>query len=106
FEAEDGIRDWSVTGVQTCALPILPFQRRRPQPLLLPDGEVAVLEVGRGQGGRLVAAEGAVERPQLPGDDPRGPAVGDDVVEGQRSEERRVGKEGRCRGWAEGERER
>src|SRR5262249_56277501 len=22
FEAEDGIRDWSVTGVQTCALPI------------------------------------------------------------------------------------
>src|SRR5438093_13600820 len=24
FQAEDGIRDWSVTGVQTCALPILP----------------------------------------------------------------------------------
>src|SRR5262249_56212962 len=23
-EAEDGIRDWSVTGVQTCALPISP----------------------------------------------------------------------------------
>src|SRR5437016_7755118 len=23
FHAEDGIRDWSVTGVQTCALPIL-----------------------------------------------------------------------------------
>src|SRR5437016_10159360 len=23
FQAEDGIRDWSVTGVQTCALPIL-----------------------------------------------------------------------------------
>src|SRR5258706_6428022 len=22
FKAEDGIRDWSVTGVQTCALPI------------------------------------------------------------------------------------
>src|SRR5258706_10883198 len=22
FQAEDGIRDWSVTGVQTCALPI------------------------------------------------------------------------------------
>src|ERR1019366_7754995 len=41
FQAEDGIRDWSVTGVQTCALPIsnivdephghgqLPFQRFR-----------------------------------------------------------------------------
>src|SRR5437016_10721141 len=31
FQAEDGIRDWSVTGVQTCALPIckprLPFSK-------------------------------------------------------------------------------
>src|SRR5262249_57023817 len=26
FQAEDGIRDWSVTGVQTCALPIFTFQ--------------------------------------------------------------------------------
>src|SRR5258706_9395880 len=26
FQAEDGIRDWSVTGVQTCALPILATQ--------------------------------------------------------------------------------
>src|SRR5215213_3065780 len=25
FQAEDGIRDWSVTGVQTCALPIAAF---------------------------------------------------------------------------------
>ena len=25
FQAEDGIRDWSVTGVQTCALPIWEF---------------------------------------------------------------------------------
>src|SRR5262249_59796696 len=25
FQAEDGIRDWSVTGVQTCALPIYSF---------------------------------------------------------------------------------
>src|SRR5260370_27429750 len=28
FQAEDGIRDSSVTGVQTCALPILPRHRR------------------------------------------------------------------------------
>src|SRR5438046_3280457 len=28
FQAEDGIRDWSVTGVQTCALPIS-FVRNR-----------------------------------------------------------------------------
>ena len=27
FQAEDGIRDWSVTGVQTCALPISPANR-------------------------------------------------------------------------------
>src|SRR5262249_57251129 len=27
FQAEDGIRDWSVTGVQTCALPISCHQR-------------------------------------------------------------------------------
>src|SRR5438046_4473887 len=27
FQAEDGIRDWSVTGVQTCALPISRWQR-------------------------------------------------------------------------------
>src|SRR2546429_5672147 len=26
FQAEDGIRDVAVTGVQTCALPILPLQ--------------------------------------------------------------------------------
>ena len=29
FQAEDGIRDEKVTGVQTCALPILAFASRR-----------------------------------------------------------------------------
>src|SRR2546430_8876608 len=39
FQAEDGIRDLTVTGVQTCALPILdaastlPFSRRTPRGL-------------------------------------------------------------------------
>ena len=28
FQAEDGIRDWSVTGVQTCALPISSDEER------------------------------------------------------------------------------
>src|SRR5215213_11248008 len=34
FQAEDGIRDWSVTGVQTCALPIFggPPGGRRARP--------------------------------------------------------------------------
>src|SRR5262249_56251087 len=31
FQAEDGIRDWSVTGVQTCALPILRSAQRLPK---------------------------------------------------------------------------
>src|SRR5690606_41061053 len=30
FQAEDGIRDFHVTGVQTCALPILRFPPREP----------------------------------------------------------------------------
>src|SRR5258706_1530004 len=29
FQAEDGIRDWSVTGVQTCALPTSPTRKAR-----------------------------------------------------------------------------
>src|SRR5829696_1356544 len=29
FQAQAGIRDWSVTGVQTCALPISPIERAR-----------------------------------------------------------------------------
>src|SRR5437867_7026896 len=32
FQAEDGIRDRTVTGVQTCALPILVGLELRPQP--------------------------------------------------------------------------
>src|SRR5438093_13549782 len=35
FQAEDGIRDWSVTGVQTCALPI---SARRTRPTGPPAG--------------------------------------------------------------------
>src|SRR5690625_1394322 len=39
FQAEDGIRDGHVTGVQTCALPILTLidQRRRARELSQPD---------------------------------------------------------------------
>src|SRR5690606_39483005 len=31
FQAEDGIRDFHVTGVQTCALPILDVARKAPE---------------------------------------------------------------------------
>src|SRR5437016_8944162 len=34
FQAEDGIRDWSVTGVQTCALPISSSRAKSTIPVL------------------------------------------------------------------------
>src|SRR2546427_7306688 len=46
FQAEDGIRDLTVTGVQTCALPILRSRRRR---RAVPD-ERPVEGAGRGPG--------------------------------------------------------
>src|SRR2546422_4260934 len=42
FQAEDGIRDVAVTGVQTCALPISPEPRTLPSPV---RGHVAVEHV-------------------------------------------------------------
>src|SRR5256885_13007477 len=33
FQAEDGIRDYKVTGVQTCALPISTLDPRNPPPM-------------------------------------------------------------------------
>src|SRR5206468_7360459 len=97
FQAEDGIRDLIVTGVQTCALPI---SRRHAGDQLL-----VVLAVPG-----LVEAELLVQRLLLDvrqdGDAPAqaGLAVlglqgrGREVAVGVRSEERRVGKEWRC-GW-------
>src|SRR5438093_9326659 len=77
FQAEDGIRDWSVTGVQTCALPILGRRcGRRWRPW-----------AGR-RGGRMRRGQGWDW--QRDGCHRRRAST--------RSEERRVGKEGRC-GW-------
>src|SRR5687768_18561126 len=78
FQAEDGIRDVAVTGVQTCALPISP----RPHGPLLCIGE---LEEPLALDRRAVDLEG----PALV---PRERDLG-----GVRSEERRVGKECRSR---------
>src|SRR2546430_3814551 len=43
FQAEDGIRDLTVTGVQTCALPISPFST-------LPGATDSSAEVGEASG--------------------------------------------------------
>src|SRR2546430_16440720 len=41
FQAEDGIRDLTVTGVQTCALPISPIPEESSSPLISPEESVA-----------------------------------------------------------------
>src|SRR5438270_258824 len=69
FQAEDGIRDLTVTGVQTCALPIL-----RPESDAVRHGDFGSDGVKTERGGA---------------------AAGQRIA---RSEERRVGKECRSRG--------
>src|SRR5437763_16597608 len=77
FQAEDGIRDTSVTGVQTCALPIC-FQG--PPPKLAPNSRFNENFASTG------VVLGVAALPDLDGD-----GVPDLVA--TRSEERRVGKE-------------
>src|SRR5436189_3292867 len=103
FQAEDGIRDTSVTGVQTCALPIWPAPpgHHPPAPERVP--EVRVGQHPADLGGRD-------ERAELDPEGLRAVAVGfrggqGDPVPAGRSEERRVGKECRSRGWAWHEKE-
>src|SRR5690348_18139627 len=74
FQAEDGIRDGRVTGVQTCALPISGFNDLSLKPA-------------------AVALENLL---QIVGRPPAGGATAVDVTL-TRSEERRVGKECRSR---------
>src|SRR5437763_13221999 len=91
FQAEDGIRDTSVTGVQTCALPIsvavhddVAEARQKAAKDFANYGVLPnyrrILDIGGAAG----PAEAAI--------------VGD---EASRSEERRVGKEWRCGGKAD-----
>src|SRR5205085_6286189 len=69
FQAEDGIRDLTVTGVQTCALPISEFMTRAPSRMTMAHVGTrnSIAEAGRRNA--------------------------------ERSEERRVGKECRSRWW-------
>src|SRR5205807_7108500 len=85
FQAEDGIRDYKVTGVQTCALPISIGARATAigdyhSPAMSTVGDVPAHRTGAPLDALIVGAG------------PAGLAT--------RSEERRVGKEGRSRWWA------
>src|SRR5437667_3179531 len=103
FQAEDGIRDRDVTGVQTCALPIFAapavsagMSKRAPQPA----SAASTIKAGAD-----AIAVSATARPH-PGPPPRRPGrEGPALARGwgsARSEERRVGKECRSR-WSAGE---
>src|SRR6266498_2107543 len=109
FQAEDGIRDADVTGVQTCALPISGRRARRRVRVVPPPaasgvtwGRIGVVALGL----LLVSGtSGAAEKPSISWH-PSKPRLGDvawlhvqNVVElatvegsvdGRRSEERRV----------------
>ena len=51
FQAEDGIRDRLVTGVQTCALPILPVANRNLNLPLYPNSNIGPVNNAPIQGG-------------------------------------------------------
>src|SRR5690606_40268852 len=96
FQAEDGIRDFHVTGVQTCALPIFGHAAMERHLAAL---EAALVRIARARLRALVAAAGrlAVARSRAPADAllrELGPARGLEII--QRSEERRVGEESEC----------
>src|SRR5687768_17679736 len=90
FQAEDGIRDVAVTGVQTCALPISPHGLALPA-LRAHCGNSGRRPWQRGQT-RASASGGAGAEAGL------ALILGIDRFMSERSEERRVGKEGRARG--------
>src|SRR3989475_8490628 len=85
FQAEDGIRDLTVTGVQTCALPISFLKGTAAAPPLIRQALHSPAGNPWTEMGVDLGADGAL------GD------VGDVPLGTSRSEERRVGKECRSR---------
>src|SRR5256886_12092965 len=87
FQAEDGIRDLTVTGVQTCALPISPPERKREHELV-----ASALRWVDATSSCSRLRSGGVSMP------PRPLLIAASVrLSRLRSEERRVGKECRSR---------
>src|SRR5690606_40721291 len=89
FQAEDGIRDFHVTGVQTCALPIYRHKVDAPSGTALRMGEVVAQAVGRDLKDCAIYGREGVTGERDPS------TIGFATV--RRSEERRVGKECRSR---------
>src|SRR5207249_5914803 len=96
FQAEDGIRDRNVTGVQTCALPIYEPQDDQRDDARHRRQRVADHKL-RQAGGFVPPAAVHLTASSI-GKHVMTPQV-EASLDGERSEERRVGKEGRCRGW-------
>src|SRR5436305_7473078 len=91
FQAEDGIRDADVTGVQTCALPILEFSLDQPIGSGAPRGWSSE---NSNSSGRSRSRRRAKNR------DSKRTGTFDRPGQGlSRSEERRVGKEWRMGVW-------
>src|SRR5256884_2553325 len=90
FQAEDGIRDVAVTGVQTCALPICEFS------LTIPKLKInkAIVEVDSNDLSKNLAQ---LPGSALPGEKGNLFVSGHSIIGNLRSEERRVGKECRSR---------
>src|SRR5256885_12757945 len=90
FQAEDGIRDYKVTGVQTCALPIsMSYKNLR---IAWSHADANIPALHRVQTAELDSDIAAGRKPSFP-TLYRAPAAL------TRSEERRVGKECRSRWW-------
>src|SRR5256885_11692697 len=85
FQAEDGIRDYKVTGVQTCALPICTQRPRSTGDVRLPY-DVTVSRLPFPSNPQRFSSVNVTRRNCVP----RTPGI-------PRSEERRVGKECRSR---------
>src|SRR5256885_8665718 len=87
FQAEDGIRDYKVTGVQTCALPILPKW-----PSVSVQGRVS-----RSRWSCVERRPGWSGQQREDVESAGGRALSGLALVPRRSEERRVGKECRSR---------
>src|SRR2546430_13743714 len=88
FQAEDGIRDLTVTGVQTCALPIY---------LFCSSGWVGAFARPRSSTGSTSPRPNKCHQTRFtPARDKNGLSR-DAIQTASRSEERRVGEEGRSR---------